>query len=258
MNHADDVREYFSGKAEKYDLVDTQVYWILSDKLLWGIFQSQVLVRQRPDFHFLDAGGGPEMLTQAKAKRAAGLENRLNLIEGDIQDMHQIPDGQFDVVFNFHNVLGFVESPDRAIREMTRVAKRGSYVAAVVPNLYHNLYFNLLYGNIAQAEQVARTMKGRFTPDMPEMHLFTPASMRELYGANGLKNVIVLGFPVTTYPCVEETQIEGSAQRITELLGTEDKFNRVYELEKRIIVDQQTATRGNNLFVAGTKILDGG
>ena len=55
------VVEYFDKKAEKYDLTDEQIYWVLSDTLLWKalikvfleeVKQSNLKVR------ILDAGGG--------------------------------------------------------------------------------------------------------------------------------------------------------------------------------------------------------
>ena len=52
------VLQYFKGKASGYDLVEGQVYWRLSDQLLWHLFNGSTLSKLNESFHFLDAGGG--------------------------------------------------------------------------------------------------------------------------------------------------------------------------------------------------------
>ena len=37
------VLQYFKGKASGYDLVEGQVYWRLSDQLLWHLFNGSSL-----------------------------------------------------------------------------------------------------------------------------------------------------------------------------------------------------------------------
>jgi ubiquinone/menaquinone biosynthesis C-methylase UbiE len=119
------IMAYFQGKADKYDLVEEQVYWQLSDRLLWNAFNDAVLSRQKPTFTFLDAGGGTgrwsekilksyndakgyiydlsnDMLAQAEKKRRNGLEGRMYLKQGNIENMN-FPDSTFDITFNFHN-----------------------------------------------------------------------------------------------------------------------------------------------------------
>jgi ubiquinone/menaquinone biosynthesis C-methylase UbiE len=57
MKNVISTKSYFAEKAEKYDEVEDQVYWKLSDELLW--FQMQKYLNSyRENFTFLDAGGG--------------------------------------------------------------------------------------------------------------------------------------------------------------------------------------------------------
>ena len=50
--------EYFKNKAADYDRVDEQVYWRLSDSILWHTFNEYILKNLPSNFSFLDAGGG--------------------------------------------------------------------------------------------------------------------------------------------------------------------------------------------------------
>lgn len=271
-----EIIEYFRSKASEYDLVEEQIYWRLSDQLLWDIFDQQVLSKLSECFYFLDAGGGTgrwsekilreynksqgmiydissDMLKQAEFKRKRCFENRLELRQGSIERMNDINDSIFDLTFNFHNVLGLVESPENAMREMTRVTKNGGYVVSVVPNQYHCIYFNLMLGRINEAVHAAKEGKGRFTSDMPYIHLFTPQSIKELYQKVGLKEIEVYGFPITIYPGMEETQITGSSERVANLLENVDNYEKIYKLEKKLLMRCDSSGRGNNLFVVGTK-----
>jgi len=284
MNRKDEVKGYFSGKAAGYDLVDTQDYWRLSDKLLWSLFDSQVLrnsinpekpFSQTP-FSFLDAGGGTgrwsekvlkhyplstgtiydfsaEMLAEARKKIKGELEGRLSLVEGDIQHMN-LDDESQDVTFNFHNVLGFVESPERSLKEMARVTKKGGYVVSVIPNLYHCIFFNVMVGNLDEAEHAKDTGMGRFTSNMPYMHLFTPSSIESLYREAGLVPQETRGFPICIYPGYQETQITGNTQKLKDFLSDPQNFQRVYNAELDLILKTKTGSgRGNNLFAVAQK-----
>ncbi len=250
----EEVLQYFKGKASGYDLVEGQAYWRLSDQLLSHLFDGNALSQLNENFHFLDAGGGTgrwsekvlrsydtstgviydlsaDMLEQAELKRQNGLESRLELRQGNIERMNDLDDRTFDLTFSFHNVLGFVNSPQEAIKEMARVTKRGGYVVSVVPNQYHCIFFNLMLGRVEEAAYATEEGKGRFTLDMPYMHLFTPSNLRELYQKAGLDNVDVFGFPVTIYPGMQETQITGSTEKIANLLENSDNYTNIYKLQ---------------------------
>ncbi|MBN1275308.1 class I SAM-dependent methyltransferase [Candidatus Woesearchaeota archaeon] len=276
MSHDDEVLAYFADKAEGYDLVEHQHYWRLSDELLWHLLTKDVLAQFNDDFSFLDAGGGtgrwsmrlldsyskatgtiydlsPEMLEQAKKKVNGDRAGRLQIINGDITDMFGVPDEQFDVTYNFHNVLGFVDGPERALAEMGRVTRKGGYVVSVVPNKYHLVFFNLQQGNVEEAEKAALNNMGRFTQDMPAIRLFTPHSLSRLYGRVGLEAVFVKGFPVTIYPGYQETRISGDTASLKDILSGEESYGRILAIEKNLVEYADAAARGNNLLMVGKK-----
>lgn len=273
------VLDYFKDKADQYDMVEEQVYWQLSDKLLWDVFQEKVLKTLPSNFRFLDAGGGTGRWTATilklypkahgvlydickdmsqKATEKAEKNNfsdRLTVYNGRLEEISTIlPNTSFDLIFNFHNVLGFVQDVDSVIKQLSNLLKPKGMLLSFVPNKYHNIFFNIFIGNIEEAEQPVKTGKGRFTINMPYMNVFTPTIMRDLYKKNNLDLIIITGFPSIIYPGMQETQIKGSTDYIEDILSDMNKFERIYQLERSILEEPEIAVRGNNLFVLGKKL----
>jgi ubiquinone/menaquinone biosynthesis C-methylase UbiE len=270
-----DILDYFSHKANDYDSVEQQPYWVLSDCLLWYSLELLVLSKLEK-FCFLDAGGGTgrwskkildnykdsegaiydisvDMLDVAKKRMSGSLEKRISLYNGNIENMKALEKETFDLTICFHNVLGFVDSPTKALMEIVRVTKINGYVVSFVPNIYHSIYFNILAGNLSTAKFTAETQEGKFTREMPYIHMFSPASISKLYLEAGLSNVYTIGFPIFIYPGIEETRICGSSEHIAALLNQKDNFDMIFNIERGMIYNPEIAARGNNLFVIGVK-----
>jgi ubiquinone/menaquinone biosynthesis C-methylase UbiE len=264
-----EVAEYFTDKAEGYDDVENQRYWQLSDKLLWDLIKNQ-LDKHEGGLTILDAGGGTgrwskkildnysnakvftvdlskEMLNQAERKNSFGERWQIN--RGDIQNL-DFESEMFDFVINTHNVLGFVENSQKAITEMSRVLKKDGLLISVVPNKYHAIFFNLFLSNINGANNILRTGRGKFVDNMPEMDMFSSKKMKEMYSNAGLHDSFCWGFPISIYPGYQETQLYGETEQVKNAL---DNLEEIYELEKKLIKNEEVAARGNNLFVVGKK-----
>ncbi len=268
------VQDYFAKKASAYDDVENQIYWVLSDKLLWHFFTTEVLNKLPPNFIFLDAGGGtgrwtkkildqyPEatgclidlsvdMLAEARKKfEDPKYAQRINIAEGNIEAL-PYNRKMFDVSFNFHNVLGFVQHPQIALSEMSSVTKYGGYVISFVPNLYHNLFFNISVGNLGYIETALKEGKSKFTDNMPYMHMYTPDKISDMYTSVGLAVERVSGFPNLIYPGYAETQLHGSTGELEDVLMNEEAFNAIFETEKILFYSNDIAARGNQIFIVG-------
>lgn len=274
--HEEAVLAYFRAKADAYDRVDEQVYWRLSDSLLWDALETWVLPALPEAFSFLDAGGGTgrwtdrlararadaqgalldisaEMTRHARAKtRAGAYADRVDVVEGPIERADELLDGRrFELIFNFHNVLGFVADPAVALASLARRLAPGGLLVTLAPSAYHAAYFALGAGRLEDAESALERSRGRFTEDMPYLSLFTPASLTSLYEACGLLVERVTGFPTLVYPAIAETRIEGSTSALVDLLGDADAFARVFALERAAMARGDIAGRGNNLLAIG-------
>lgn len=144
-----------------------------------------------------------------------------------------------------------MEKPDKVLLELRRVIKKGGYVVSFAPNMYHSIFFNLTIHKIDEAKKSARGM-GRFTEEMPCIHLFSPTKLEELYNEVGLKKADLIGFPIFIYPGYQETQLEGSTESLEDILSDEKDFEDIYKLETQFL-QENLASRGNNLLIIGKK-----
>jgi SAM-dependent methyltransferase len=278
-NDRTQVLDYFAGKAAAYDAVDEQSYWRLSDQLLWWLLDRFVLPTLPPRARVLDAGGGtgrwilkvldacqdasgvlldlsPHMLAVARGKaERLGVTRRLHLVEADLEQAGEdaLPADRFDLAICFHNVLGFVSDPDRAIGRLAASLRPGGQLVLVAPNRYHAAFFSLAGHHVDEAISAIARGTGRFTADMPPMHLFGPDDLRRSCDRHGLAITQLTGFPVLIYPGQQETQLFGSTASIAHLLEDPDTFARILAIEQEAVLGDGVAARGNNLFIAARR-----
>ncbi|OKI02546.1 hypothetical protein A6A06_16145 [Streptomyces sp. CB02923] len=272
-----DIISYFRDKADRYDEVDQQVYWRLSDELLWDALNRHVLEGLPEDFAFLDAGGGTgrwtakvldayprsggllvdlseDMLAVAAAKRSGDRAHRMEIVQGNLEALpEEVTTRSFDVIWNFHNVIGFLTDPAKVIATLSGRLKPGGRIVTLAPNRYHSAYFNLANGRLAEARNAVDKGSATFTDDMPPLRLFTPRELADMYERAGCSVEVVTGFPATLYPSFQETQIEGSSKHIVDLLEDPQVFADVLDMEKTITAMPDVAARGNNIFIVGKK-----
>lgn len=272
-----DLISYFRGKADRYDEVDKQSYWRLSDALLWQHFDEACLRSLPEDFTFLDAGGGTgrwservlrqyagakgtlldvseDMLAVAETKRTGDLAARWDVVHGNLEELPDaVANRTFDVVFNFHNVIGFLTDPGGTLRSLAGLLRPGGRLVTLAPNLYHSVYFNIMNGRLPEAVRAVRSEVTTFTDEMPALRVFTPDQLTDIYRAAGCSVSTLTGFPLALYPSFQETQIEGSTQRLADLLEDQDAFDTIFTLESELSRRQDAAARGNNIFIVGTK-----
>lgn len=277
LDYEDSVIDYFDAKAAEYDCVDEQLYWRLSDKILWEVMKTDVVRQLRPDFRFLDAGGGtgrwtcrllkeyPEargliydlsksMTDQAQASAdRLGVADRLEIVNGRLEEVAGAVGRKFDLIFNFHNVLGFVQDPAGVIAQLSTLLEEDGLLVSMVPNSYHAAFFNLGLGRLDEARSCIGRNRGRFTDTMPEMNLFTGESIAALHRDGGLEIERVTGFPCLIYPGYQETQLHGSTASLQDMLKSKETFEAIYEIELETQRAEGVAARGNNLFLIGRK-----
>jgi ubiquinone/menaquinone biosynthesis C-methylase UbiE len=277
LKYEDSVIDYFDAKAAEYDLVDEQLYWRLSDRILWEVMKADVLSKMKPDFRFLDAGGGtgrwtcrmlkefPEargviydlsrsMTDQAQASaERLGVGDRLTIVNGRLEEVTGAVDGAFDLIFNFHNVLGFVQGPEAVIGRLSSLLEEDGLLVSMVPNSYHAAFFNIALGRFDEARSCVIEDRGRFTDTMPAMNLFTPGGLAAMYERGGLGIERLTGFPCLLYPGYQETQLHGSTASLQNMLASDDAFEAIVELELNAQRAPDIAARGNNLFLIGRK-----
>ena len=270
------VVEYFAEKADRYDDTDKQAYWVFSDQLLWTILKERFfLVSRDTPFTFLDAGGGTgrwalrilkeypysrclivdisrDMLAVAKEKFAHhGCLDRVEIIHDDLCTMDCRREERFDFAICFHNVIGFVSSPEKALVGIQSLLRQGGKCALMAPSYYHALYFSNANNRPKELARIARERSVCYNDKMPPLRVFEIDEMKQLFNGIGLRSLECYGFPVTLYPGMDETFIEGQTKALSHLLSNAQES--LFDIERRLCLDPKMAPRGNNILFLSEK-----
>ncbi len=283
-NHYKKVISYFSKKASKYDLVDKQSYWNLSDQLLKKIVNKKIIGKflNRKKLQIMDAGAGtgrwslmlhdlfknkkiktqfdliditPLMLKEAENKaKKRGISQQIKTYIGNIEDLSEYKNDFYDIAISFYNVLSFSKNPSLILREIYKKIKRRSLYVCIVSNKYHAYFFNIMTDNGSDLRKIKDSSKVRFNKNMPYVHCFTPNEIRLLFKKAGFKKIEVIGFPNFVYPNIEETNLTGESHRYKKILNNKKIFNQILQTEYKECFNSDLSARGNALLVIGEKV----
>lgn len=165
----------------------------------------------------LDAGGGTGINAIMMAKRCkhvtlydlstgvlnvakrnvkkAGLENKIDIIQGDISDLNRFDNNQFSFIVCIGDSISYVlDKRYQAMKELTRVAKKGAYLIIGCDSKYGFIRLNLKLGNMNEAIKISKTSE---TKDFmgPMTHLYTTDEMKNLIEENGCKVLEIASTP---------------------------------------------------------------
>jgi ubiquinone/menaquinone biosynthesis C-methylase UbiE len=280
-NYYQEVIDYFNGKAENYDDVDNQLYWVLSDQ-----YFKLILEREIPKFfsgkslRVLDAGAGTgrwtiflhelfshkfdisgdlidisdKMLAVARKKfYAKKIESKFSFVLGNIENMDNFEDGVYDLALSFYNVISFVENPARALSEIYKKLKKGGVHISIVANKYHAYYFSILTNRVSELKSIQQQSKIRFNESMPSIHCFTPQEAENIYVQAGFSKIQVIGGPNFIYPGMEETKVHGSTEVLQNKLSVGSVFNDILQLEIDNYQNSDIVGRSNSLMIIAQK-----
>lgn len=252
--HPQAIRNAYNGYAENEDQFE-KGFSLRND--VPRVFIKRYL---QPQDTVLDAGGGaginaimmaqhckhvtlldlsPGMLERATANvQRAGLETKIDLVEGDITCLERFQNAQFSFVVCLGGSLSYVqEEAPRAIREFVRVARTGAKLIVGCDSRYGFMRWILgqhdetqldLEGRLEWAQRVAETSE--YEPgEGAHAHLYTVTELTSMLTEAGCEILEVASTPVladswsqSSYP-VERRQellaLELQVCTIPELLG---------------------------------------
>ena len=281
-NYYREVSNYFNNKANVYDDVDDQLYWVLSDLFFKEVLKKEVpnLIVGKKEIKLLDAGAGTgrwtmffyqlfnekhiisgelidiseKMLDKAKIKIAKNnLDAEFKCLLGNIEEMNEMKNESYDVSLSFYNVISFVENPGKALLEIAKKLKNGGVHISIVANKYHSYYFSILTNQLDELGVIKNQSKIRFNKSMPYIHCYTPEELKKLYLDNGFSSVKVIGGPNFFYPGMEETYTHGSTNSIKDKLSSDDTFKKILEVELDNYDKKDIVGRGNVLMAIAIK-----
>ena len=223
LGEMDEVESYYDEKSLMYDSVFDTAYFKIYDAITWKYLEPYV-----PSGHealVLDAGGGTGrwsirmaakgcrvilvdnsagMLKLATEKvEKAGLRHRITIEKGDLRKLRH-KDGTFNMALCEHTLFA-LEDPDAAIREFSRVLKKGAPLVISAQNLYVQLLMHLPFREIPQSDkfdEVIDILSRRRHDTMAKdgkvrIYTWTPDEFRSMLERNDFEVQKIIGKGVT-------------------------------------------------------------
>jgi ubiquinone/menaquinone biosynthesis C-methylase UbiE len=194
-------------------------------------------------------------IAEEKINEAKVNENIDGIIHGDIRDLSQFKDEQFDIVVCYGAPLSYVlENREKAILEFNRVLKNDGLLFTSVNNKWGIL--KMLLGNkypdfFSNPEYwyIDKVMKTGDLPkhekvSQPPRHFFEAEELNSLLSENGFKEVVLGGSPCFT--C-------GNLQSVEELAKDEKAFDTILQIELETYMKPTMVDIGEFLLARGRK-----
>jgi SAM-dependent methyltransferase len=274
----EEFKKFFSNYSENVDNADRQAFWRFSDALILAIIKKH-LPQFGPEQIILDAGGGTgrwdivlakqyrskfivydlseDMLRQARKNVVeAGLMDRIQLVQGDLEHMEQIEDDSIDSIVSIYNPISFVGDVERAFRELYRVLKKGGTLL-IMGQGYYNALASKVNGYHASSEElseIARTRTVKWDTYVPPLNVFSKDILESRVAAAGFSVVGTYGIPVFAQPGPEDFDPKNlSRSGISNDLYKEGYFKALFDIEMRYNGMPDVVNRGMNLLSVGKK-----
>jgi ubiquinone/menaquinone biosynthesis C-methylase UbiE len=198
-----------------------------------------------------------EQLKIAKEKicEANVEENIEGFFQGDIRDLSQFMDEEFDIVICYGAPLSYVlDNRDKAILEFNRVLRKNGLLFLSVNNKWGIL--KMLLGNkypdfFSNPEYwyIDKVMKTGDLPkhekvSQPPRHFFEADELNDLLSGNGFDEMVLGGSPC--FSC-------GNLQSVEELGKDERAFNTILQIELETYKKSTMVDNGEFLLAKGIK-----
>ena len=232
---------YHDKIAEDYESSYVEPYWQLYFEITWHNLKKFL---PQKGAKILDAGGGTGYWSRKLARHGfyiicsdisermldigsklaekANLQKYIQFKYADITDMQCFEDMSFDMVISQGDPVGYCGNPQKAIQELSRVAKKGAYVSVSVDIFYSQISRLLSVNNYEQIEELKEThfldVRGEFP-----IYYFTVDELSKMFNKSGLEVTDTIGKCVFTrfFP----------RDKINEFLSDKNLFDLLFELE---------------------------
>ena len=90
--------------------------------------------------------------------KKTSLEKKIDIIQGDISNLSRFKDNQFSFIVCVGDSISYVlDKRHKAMKELTRVAKKGAYLIIGCDSKYGFIRSNLRMGNLNEAIKISNT-----------------------------------------------------------------------------------------------------
>lgn len=270
-------KDFFEPYAGNVDGFYEAAYWTLSDALVRELVQRHLNVT--PGQHVLDAGGGTarwalwcaealgvevtvadksvRMLEEAAGNVAkAGAQDRVHLVECDLEEAPQLPDETFDGVISTYGVLSFLDDPAAAFRTLHRVMKPGAQGLLMSHSLSNAIHSKINRDGASSAElrELMKTGIVKWAPHVPPLRVYSSTDLRDIAQGAGLEVERVYGVTTLAQPGPEDFGYPYERlSTISQNLADSEYFRTLLDLEIAASERPEWADRGVNLMVHVSK-----
>ena len=212
----------------------------------------------------LDAGGGTGINAIMMAKRSshvtlldispgilrhattnvanARLAMKIDICEGDICNLERFGDGQFSFVVCVGDAISYVlDDRFKAMKELVRVAKRGSVLIIGCDSKFGFMALSLRAGDLDEAIRINRTQQTHCGMG-PKTHVYDITEMKRLLEKNGCKVL-----EIASTPTVADTVDQG-------LFREPKEWAKLKKLEMEICTKPELLGIGNHLLFIAKKV----
>ena len=265
-NRHDPSRRYHDRVARQYDSIYDDPYWHFHDELTWRMIKP--FLPSNATAHCADLGCGTgkwglkllksgfpttfvdhaaSMIEQTRAKvgEMGGRAHKATLIAADIVEMPEVPSETFELVVAMGDPLSICSDPQRAAREIHRIAKAGGVVIATADNKLAALDHFVERGNLDELERFVQSSRTHWLTaderEQFELKTFTPGSLRRLFELAGFEVVSIVG---KTLVPVRKNKI---------LFSQPDAEERLLRMEQELSKDPASAAMAGHLQITARK-----
>lgn len=279
-NTKDLYSDFFEGYSKNVDNADNCFFWKLSDRIILEIIKKYITSVSENTL-ILDAGGGTgrwiqilgeiynakfvlfdkyeDMLNMARGKKALNkIDNRLQIIKGDIQNMYQIKSDSVDYLVSIYNPISFVEKPILFFNEIKRILKSKG-IGLVMGQGYYNAIaskINNYQDDAVNLNKLVKDEKVKWSESLAPLHVFSKESLEKLAIDSRLTVLKTYGIPVFIQPGPEDFDSENKKRsRVSSKLETDSKFfEEIFRIEMKYNSQESIINRGMNLFTVFKKL----
>ena len=255
---------YHEKNAEEYESSYSEPYWRLYFEVTWHNLKKYL--PKKKGARILDAGGGTGYWSRKLAKRdfyiicsdvaqrmldvgvklakKENLEKNIEFRYADITDMNCFENDSFDMVLAQGDPVGYCGNPQKAIDELSRVAKIGAYVSVSVDSFYPQLGKLLSNDDFEKINPLLENHLTDFPGGFPQYN-FTIDELKDMFEKTRLEVIEVIGKLVFTRFIQRE--------KLNELLSDEKLYNKIFELEITFNNDPSIIGLSSHIQMIGRK-----
>jgi len=250
--------------AEKYESSYTDPYWQLYFEVTWHNLKKYIPKKKKAII--LDAGGGTGLWSRKLAKLGFNLvctdiaqkmldigfkqakkekiDKQIEFKNVDITNMKCFKDNSFDMVIAQGDPVGYCGNPQKAIKELSRVAKKGAHVSVSIDSFYSMIGRFLSGKDFKSLDKLWKTHISEFAGEYPQYN-FTIDELKKMFETSGFKVVDIIGKPVFTRFIPREN--------LNKMLTDEKFFKRILKIENQFNNEPSIVGLSGHIQITGKK-----